>query len=171
MNLKRRRVWVLALAAGSIAIGCGAEPAPEPAPRPARPTIATVKAAQDENLLELSAQVAWFCAANGRLPASLDEVAARPRPDNWPPAPRQTSKGLPIAYQKTGPRQFQLVLPRSGGKSDTGDATAIPYEVPASPPGGLTPDAFRLWWHAHCRKGELDAIRDAAEEMLPPGMR
>jgi hypothetical protein len=161
----------LALALGLAALGCGSEPPPKPAARPAKPTIATVRAAQDENLMELAVQVAWFYAAGGRLPESLEELAAMQRPAGWPPAPTVTSRGAAVAYRRAGPHQFHLVLAGADGKPDTADDRPIPYEIPQPVPQGLTPDAFRIWWQAQEQKGQLDAIRDATREMLRPGLR
>jgi len=110
--------------------------------------VTALQTLADQNLLELSLQIAYFHAREGRLPRSLEEVRDKVRVPDWPPAPMATSHVQAIDYRTTSARTYTFTLPGNDGKLGTADDVVIPQDVPADPPPDLNPDTFRRWWVA-----------------------
>ena len=127
--------------------GCETRPpAPQGGDDPATRALKALQALSDQNLLELSLQIGYFHASQGRLPRSPEEVRDKVRVPGWPPAPMATSSARAIAYRTTGDRTYEFALPGSDGKPGTKDDIVIPQDVPAEAPPSMDPDAFRNWW-------------------------
>jgi hypothetical protein len=108
--------------------------------------LAVLQAMNDENVLELSLQTAYFFTRERRLPKSIAEVTEKVHVPGWPAAPSVTTRGLAIAYRATGERTYELILPGDDKQPGTADDVAIPEQVPTNLPPNMDAVAFRSWW-------------------------
>ena len=108
--------------------------------------LRAMEALNDQNLLEVSLQIGYFHAHEGRLPRDIEEVRRKVSVPDWAPAPMATSRAAAILYRTTGDRTYEFVLPGTDGKGGTKDDIVIPQDVPAETPPTLEPGAFRNWW-------------------------
>ena len=129
--------------------------------------LAVLQAMNDENVLELSLQTAYFFTRENRLPKSIAEVTEKVHVPDWPAAPSVTTRGLAIAYRATGERTYELVLPGDDKQPGTADDVAIPEHVPTDIPSNLDPIAFRSWWILSQMRRLMDLVPGSAHKGLP----
>jgi len=129
--------------------------------------LAVLQAMNDENVLELSLQTAYFFTRENRLPKSIAEVTEKVHVPNWPAAPSVTTRGLAIAYRATGERTYELVLPGEDKQPGTPDDVAIPQHVPTDIPSNLDAVAFRHWWILSQISRLMNLVPGSANKGLP----
>jgi len=129
--------------------------------------LAVLQAMNDENVLELSLQTAYFFTRERRLPKSIAEVTEKVHVPDWPAAPSVTTRGLAIAYRATGERTYELILPGDDKQPGTADDVAIPEQVPTAIPPNLDPVAFRSWWILSQISRLLDHLPESVKKELP----
>jgi len=128
-----------------------------------RASLTVLRAMNDQNVLELSLQVAYFFALRGQLPETIEQVAQTVHGPDWPPTPSVSTLGIPTVYRATGARTYELVLPGEDKRPGTSDDVVIPQEVPEDLPTDADPSAFRTWWILK----QLDRL----PTLLPEGMK
>ena len=129
--------------------------------------LAVLEAMNDENVLELSLQTAYFFTRERRLPKSIAEVTEKVHVPGWPAAPSVTTRGLAIAYRATGERTYELILPGEDKQPGTPDDVAIPEQVPTNIPPNLDPIAFRRWWVLSQISRLMDLLPESVKKELP----
>ena len=129
--------------------------------------LAVLQAMNDENVLELSLQTAYFFTRENRLPKSIAEVTEKVHVPNWPAAPSVTTRGLAIAYRATGERTYELVLPGDDKQPGTADDVAIPEQIPTNIPSNLDAVAFRSWWILSQMSRLMNLVPGSAHKGLP----
>jgi hypothetical protein len=130
-------------------------------------SLPVLQAMNDENVLELSLQTAYFFTRERRLPKSIAEVTEKVHVPDWPAAPSVTTRGLAIAYRATGERTYELVLPGDDKQPGTADDVAIPEQVPTDIPPNMDPVAFRSWWILSQISRLLDLLPESVKKGLP----
>ena len=130
--------------------------------------LAVLQAMNDENVLELSLQTAYFFTRERRLPKSIAEVTEKVHVPDWLAAPSVTTRGLAIAYRATGERTYELILPGDDKQPGTADDVAIPQHVPTDIPPNMDPVAFRNWWILSQMSRLMDQVSESMKKGLPP---
>jgi hypothetical protein len=129
--------------------------------------LAVLQAMNDENVLELSLQTAYFFTRENRMPKSIAEITEKVHVPNWPAAPSVTTRGLAIAYRATGERTYELVLPGDDKQPGTADDVAIPEQIPTNIPSNLDAVAFRSWWILSQMSRLMNLVPGSAHKGLP----
>ncbi len=137
--------------------GCESEP-PDPT-APSAGILGRARALRDENVQELTVQVAWYVASQGTLPADRAALEAAKRPPGWPPPPETTLDGRALAYEPAGDRVFRISLADPDGPEGPAGPIEIELKVPDPMPSSVPADAFKAWWDLHLMRAAIKPLQ------------